>query len=1756
MVNLKFKNFLFFLSIAVFHTQLSASTFDSTAFNCTIEGSLTGGSLQQTIDQNTAIGEIVYTLSTNCTQTLYLDIPQNNPLLFAGINASFENNTLKISGTPTALTPGTYPFTVNIDNRTFDENGDVLTDATTVHTVNGSIEIVDNSIADADFDGIPDESDQCPDTPFGEQVDQDGCGESQKDDDGDGVPNSFDFCPDTPADTEVDSFGCATTTDGSGTSTSTTSSSTAADSDFDGIPDESDQCPDTPFGEQVDQDGCGESQKDDDGDGVPNGFDFCPDTPADTQVDFFGCKDDGNTNTSTNTFSDSDFDGITDDLDACPDTPFGEQVDEFGCEASQKDEDGDGIIDTIDVCPNTPEGESVDNFGCSEAQTDGSECRHNIQNLPENWEIGYLCLGETINEEITISTNCEGSEISGEITGLPEGFFTDIRKDETSGLTILSVYGITAFPGSYDLVIRITDAPNEFESITNFTMVVSSTCDDNTNAEEDSDGDGIADFFDFCPDTPAGATVDSFGCTTGDYTGTGSTTTNDIDFDGVEDDKDECPYTPFGEEVDEKGCSYSQLDDDQDGVANYFDFCPDTPAESEVDAFGCSTAEGSYTESSTVIYYDSDFDGITDDIDECPSTPYGQAVDEKGCSRSETSAEGITFVPDDAFEQALIDLGYDDVLDDVVITENIAGIDILNLSESTGGKIKDLMGIENFTALRQLYAYNHEIYYIDISRNQNLEVLSVGNNNLTFIDISNNPSLQMLHIPNNNIYGIDISNNLALDDLDFSNNYIGYLDLSNHPLLVRLLLDNCGIDYIDVSAINNLQEFSILNNPVGCIRVTEEQLNNIPEGWQKGSEASYVIDCEYEQVSYDGDTDQDGVEDIFDFCPDTPPSQIVDEFGCAIVDQDGDLDGIPDTIDNCPDTEAGSLVDVFGCAITETDSDFDGVPNSIDLCPDSLAGIAVDEFGCSAQQKEDLTNEADDDQDGIINVLDRCPETPQGTVVNATGCTNEEANQQQQLDEDFDGISDEEDLCPGTEIGVIVNEFGCPLNQQDQDFDKVTDDIDLCPDTPIGAEVNEFGCSVTQKENDSDMDGVSNDEDVCPKTPPYTSVDAKGCSDEQIAYDSDFDGIPNTVDQCPNTGVNQDVDNKGCSSKQRDDDRDGVVNAIDRCEGTLYGDKVDAYGCSNAQIDGDDDEDGVLNSVDKCPNTAQGVDTDTNGCAFKAPIIQTKSFEAEELSRDEEVEQVNVFLGRIVVEDPNASVAGDISKISLQLANTQDHTFVELRSDSLFLIDRLDYEAKPELIFTIEATNDKNQTTTKEINLKVVDIPNTTSLSNFEISVFNVENESAGAKVDYTRYLNPNSKIKGVGKWKIKKKIVGGADRDKFQVKTRTVGIQGKDGYNSEEEDYLDFITPPDFENPTDHNGDNIYEVEVANINTNDGESSLPISVNQTNLLVPENDPTTVQLQSVPASATDDTDGDGVPDILDNSPFVANPDQADSDGDGVGDVTDDADHDGVWNPADRCPNTPIDTKVNVEGCAIFYLPPSNFNVSTRQKCAGQNAINIGVQNTDYRYNISISGSLDSTSTFQEDTWSMPNLSTGTYTLCVTVDGIDSNEFERCFTVQIEDPQPLSVYSKMASSGKSVHYTLSGGDVYTITHNGKSYQTRDKGVDIPLKEGINHIRISTGIECQGIYENDYFNSAEVLFSPNPFQSNLSIYFGGSDSEVTVEIYTTTGRLIQASSHQLSLSQRVIELPTAHLKPGSYVVKSCGETILQSELVIKN
>ena len=71
-------------------------------------------------------------------------------------------------------------------------------------------------------------------------------------------------------------------------------------------------------------------------------------------------------------------------------------------------------------------------------------------------------------------------------------------------------------------------------------------------------------------------------------------------------------------------------------------------------------------------------------------------------------SQPFTFVPDDNFEQALINLGVDFMLDDYVEAQGIDTITNLNISSDS---IADLTGIENFMALRELFCYSNQILF-------------------------------------------------------------------------------------------------------------------------------------------------------------------------------------------------------------------------------------------------------------------------------------------------------------------------------------------------------------------------------------------------------------------------------------------------------------------------------------------------------------------------------------------------------------------------------------------------------------------------------------------------------------------------------------------------------------------------------------------------------------------------------------------------------------------------------------------------------------------------------------------------------------------------------------------------------------------------------------------------------------------------------------------------------------------------------------
>jgi len=104
---------------------------------------------------------------------------------------------------------------------------------------------------------------------------------------------------------------------------------------------------------------------------------------------------------------------------------------------------------------------------------------------------------------------------------------------------------------------------------------------------------------------------------------------------------------------------------------------------------------------------------------------------------------GETYVPDDIFEQALVDLGYDTLpLDDYVPTDSISGIILLHIQDKG---IYDLTGIEDFAALISLNVNNNNLSTLDVSNNSNLESLEAPDNDLTDINIGVKLSLEYLN---------------------------------------------------------------------------------------------------------------------------------------------------------------------------------------------------------------------------------------------------------------------------------------------------------------------------------------------------------------------------------------------------------------------------------------------------------------------------------------------------------------------------------------------------------------------------------------------------------------------------------------------------------------------------------------------------------------------------------------------------------------------------------------------------------------------------------------------------------------------------------------------------------------------------------------------------------------------------------------------------------------------------------------------------
>lgn len=218
-------------------------------------------------------------------------------------------------------------------------------------------------------------------------------------------------------------------------------------------------------------------------------------------------------------------------------------------------------------------------------------------------------------------------------------------------------------------------------------------------------------------------------------------------------------------------------------------------------------------------------------------------------------AAQTTYVPDDNFEQRLIDLGLDDVLDNYVLTSNISGVTHLDIQNKN---ISDLTGLEHFSSLTHIMLDGNpvgtipfhpsvnltflicqytQLTELDLTPHTNLDTLACAGNNLTSLDLSQNPNLidlicghnqlteivlhpeMNLHLfdcDGNNLTSLDMSQHIRLNYFGCSLNQLTELDLSNNINLLEVRAhSNPPMEKVDIRNGNNMNitQFSIYNCP-------------------------------------------------------------------------------------------------------------------------------------------------------------------------------------------------------------------------------------------------------------------------------------------------------------------------------------------------------------------------------------------------------------------------------------------------------------------------------------------------------------------------------------------------------------------------------------------------------------------------------------------------------------------------------------------------------------------------------------------------------------------------------------------------------------------------------------------------------------------------------------------------------------------------------------------------------------------------------
>ncbi len=180
----------------------------------------------------------------------------------------------------------------------------------------------------------------------------------------------------------------------------------------------------------------------------------------------------------------------------------------------------------------------------------------------------------------------------------------------------------------------------------------------------------------------------------------------------------------------------------------------------------------------------------------------------------------IVNIPDANFKNAL--LNYNPPIDTNGDGEiQLSEAEVIILLDVQNKDIQDLMGIEAFIGLEELYCGGNQLTELGVSQNVGLINLSCADNLITELDLSENGLLEQLTCFNNQLTQLDFSQNINLLQLSCEKNPLVSINVTQCPNLNLLYCYEANLSTLDVSQNTNLEWLVCHRNNISVLNLSQ-----------------------------------------------------------------------------------------------------------------------------------------------------------------------------------------------------------------------------------------------------------------------------------------------------------------------------------------------------------------------------------------------------------------------------------------------------------------------------------------------------------------------------------------------------------------------------------------------------------------------------------------------------------------------------------------------------------------------------------------------------------------------------------------------------------------------------------------------------------------------------------------------------------------------------------------------------------------------